>query len=75
MKGKGAFVKDLQGKSIKDLIEMRRKMTKDLHELQMKHAMRAVQKTHEITKLSKDIARVSTFLTLKIKENYGGNMK
>lgn len=73
MKGKGAFVKDLQGKSIKDLIEMRKKLRDQRHALKMKHAMRAVQKTHEITQVTKDIARVSTVLTLKIKENNGGN--
>lgn len=75
MKGKGAFIKDLGGKSVKELVELRRTLRDKKHALKMKHAMRAVKKTSEIGQLTKDIARVSTILTLKIKSNYGGNRK
>ncbi|NOZ43829.1 MAG: 50S ribosomal protein L29 [bacterium] len=75
MKGKKIFLTDLNEKSIKELVELRRKLRDEQHALKIKHTMRAVTNTSEITQLHKKIARVSTVLTSKIKENNGGNRK
>ncbi len=75
MKGKEKFIKDISGKSVKELVELRRDLREKRFKLKSKHAMKALTKTSEISKLTKDIARVSTVLTLKIQENYGGNRK
>lgn len=73
MKDKGAFMKELNDKTIKDLVKLRRKLRKELYELKMKNAIRGLKEVHKITDLRKKIARVSTVLTYKIKENYGNN--
>lgn len=54
---------------------MRAKLQKELHGLKMKHAIKGLQKTHEITLARKNIARINTLLTSKIKEKYGNTMK
>jgi len=73
MKGTGAYIKSLNGKSVKELVQMRTKLRKELYSLKMKHAIRGLKETHKITNIRKKIARVSTVLTRKIKENYGDN--
>jgi len=75
MKDKGAFKKDLQSKPIKDLIKMRNELKKKDFDLKSKNAMKALIKTHEIRQVSKNIARVETFLSSKIRENHGSSMK
>lgn len=75
MKGKALFMKELSSKSVKELVEMRRKMKKDLFELKSKNAIRWLKETHKIGDTKVKIARINTLLALKIKENYGNNMK
>lgn len=40
MKGKGLFMKELNEKTIKELVQMRKKMKKELYELKMKNAIK-----------------------------------
>jgi len=75
MKGKEKKIKDLGVKTVKDLVQMREALRKELYELKMKNAIRGLKETHKIKDVRRQIARVSTFLTYKIKENYGDNMK
>ena len=75
MKGKALFMKDISSKSVKDLVEMRKKMKKELFELKAKNAIRGLKETHKIGDTKVKIARINTLLALKIKENYGNNMK
>lgn len=65
----------LADKSVKELVLARTKLRQELHGLKMKHAIKGLKETHQITKAKKDIARVNTVLTSKIKEKYGDNMK
>ncbi len=75
MKGKALFVKELSWKSIKELVEMRKKLKKELFELKSKNAIRGLKETHKIADTKIKIARINTFLALKIKEKDGNNMK
>ena len=75
MKERGSFNKELQSKSIKELIKLRNELKKKDFDLKSKNAMKALTKTHEIKQVSRNIARVETFLSSKIKENHGSNMK
>ncbi len=75
MKGKGAYVKDLNGKSIKELVQMRNKLRWESYKLEMKHAIKGLPQTHKIKQLRRDIARVSTILTRKIKERDDSSRK
>jgi len=68
-------MKDISSKSVKELVEMRKKMKKDLFELKAKNAIRGLKETHKIGDIKIGIARINTLLTHKIKENYGNNMK
>jgi|GEM_PF-187650 len=75
MKGKGVFNKDLQPKSVKELVKLRAMLRKKEFELRGKNVMKALTKTNELTHARKSIARVETVLASKIKEINGGNMK
>lgn len=75
MKWKALFMKELSSKSVKELVDMRRKMKKELFELNSKNAVRGLKETHKIGDTKLKIARINTLLSLKIKENYGNNMK
>ncbi len=57
----------LEGKSIKDLLKVRKEMQKDLYDLKMKNAIKALKQTHLITIAKKNIAKINTALTRKIK--------
>lgn len=48
MKGKGLFMKELGDKTIKELVQMRRSMKRDLYELRMKNAIKGLKETHKI---------------------------
>lgn len=69
MKGKALFMKDLSEKTIKELVNMRKTMKKDLHDLKMKNAIKGLKETHKIGDLRVSIARVNTVLTHKINDN------
>lgn len=58
---------ELENKSIKDLLKMRKKMQKDLYDLKMKNAIKALKQTHLISLAKKNIAKINTALTHKIK--------
>lgn len=66
---------NLTDKSVKELVWTRTKLRQELHGLKMKHAIKWLKETHLISKAKKEIARVNTVLTSKIKEKYGNNLK
>ena len=61
--------------SVKELVQNRTKLRQELYELKMKNAIKWLKQTHQITQIRRNIARINTFLTSKIKEKYGNNMK
>ena len=75
MKGKVTFMKDLHDKTIKELVHMRREAQKELYGYKMKHAIKWLKETHKIWDVRVKIARINTVLTLKTKEQHGGNRK
>jgi len=48
MKGKGAYMKKIQEKTIKDLVAERKKMKKELYNLRAKNSIRGLKETHKI---------------------------
>lgn len=72
---KKSLVKDLKDKSVKELVQTRTKLKQELHGLKMKHAIKWLKQTDQIKKTRKNVARVNTLLTSKIKEKYGNSMK
>lgn len=75
MKGKKTFMKDLWDKTAKELVQMRKKLRAELYSLKMKHAINWLKQTHQLKQIRRNISRVSTVLTHKVKENYGDNRK
>ena len=75
MKGKAVFMKDLHDKTVKELVLMRRTLKKELYSYRMKNAIKWLKETHKIGDVRVKIARINTVLTLKIKEQNGGNRK
>ena len=65
---KRLFIKDLLGKSLKDLVKMRNDLRKDLYEYGVKNSLRALQQTHLIKVTRRNIARVNTAITQKTRE-------
>ena len=74
MKGKELFMKELSEKTIKELVQMRQKLKRDLYDLKMKNAIKGLKETHKLWDLKVKIARTNTVLTRKIQEN-GNHMK
>ena len=68
-------MKELSSKSVKELVVMRKKLKQDLFGLKSKNTVRWLKETHKIWDTKVKIARINTVLTLKVKENYGNNMK
>ncbi len=66
MKGTGLFIKELQWKTPKELVLMRRKLKQELFELRMKNSLRALKETHKIGEIRLKIARINTILHSKI---------
>ncbi len=58
--------KELKGKSIKELVGLRREMKKKLFEMRMKNAIRALKETHLIKVAKRNIARINTVLKQKL---------
>ncbi len=75
MKGKGVYMKQINEKSVKELVSERKKMKKELYNLKMKNAIKWLKETHKIWNIKVKIARINTVLKFKISENYGNNMK
>ena len=74
MKWKALFMKELSGKSVKELVMMRKTLKQDLFGLKTKNAIRWLKETHKIGDARVKISRINTVLTHKIKENYGNHM-
>ncbi len=58
--------KELRGKSIKELVNLRKEMKKKLFEMRMKNALRALKETHLIRVAKRNIARINTVLKQKL---------
>jgi large subunit ribosomal protein L29 len=61
-------MKDLEGLSIKDLVSKRTELRKKLFSLKMQNQAGALKQTHLIKLTRRNIARVNTALSIKIKE-------
>ena len=72
---KTSFIQELQDKTIKELVQMRRTFKQEHYSFKMKNAIRGLKETHKIGEAKIKIARINTVLTHKIKEQNGGNMK
>ena len=66
MKGTGLYMKELSGKSVKELVALRKEAKKELFELRMKNSLRALKETHKIGDLRVKIARINTVLHSKV---------
>lgn len=75
MKEKTSFMKELQDKTLKELVHMRREFKQELYSYKMKNAIKWLKETHKIGDTKVKIARINTVLTHKTKEQNGGNMK
>jgi len=75
MKEKTTFMQDLQDKTIKELVQMRRTFKQEHYSYKMKNAIKWLKETHKIGDVKIKIARINTVLTHKIKEQNGRNMK
>lgn len=75
MKEKASFMKELQDKTPKELVQMRRTLKQELYSYKMKNAIKGFKETHKIGDVKIKIARINTVLTHKTKEQHGGNRK
>jgi len=62
------FMKDLLNHSVKDLVSKRTELRKRLFTLRMQNQGWALKQTHLIKLVRRNIARVNTALSIKIKE-------
>jgi len=62
-------MKDLLGKSLKDLVKLRTSLKQEMYENTIKNSLRSLNKTHLITLARKNIARVQTAMHQKIEQN------
>jgi len=62
------FMKDLSNHSVKDLVAKRTELRKRLFTLRMQNQWWALKQTHLIKLVRRNIARVNTALSIKIKE-------
>jgi len=72
---KKLLAKDLRKLSVKELVDLRKKLRKELFSLKLKNQAWALKQTHIIPLTRRNIARVNTVLTEKIKENYPDQAK
>ncbi len=72
---KRLLAKDLRNLSVKELVEKRKELRKYLFSLKMKNQAWALKQTHLISLTRRNIARVNTVLTEKIKEQYPDQAK
>jgi ribosomal protein L29 len=68
MSDKRLLMKDLEGLSIKDLVNKRTELRKKLFSLKMQNQAGALKQTHLLNITRRNIARVNTALSIKIKE-------
>jgi ribosomal protein L29 len=62
---KSLSIKDLANKSIKQLVQLRNDLRKDLFEYKLAMSVRKLNQTHLIKLARKNIARVNTALKVK----------
>lgn len=62
---KKLLVKDLLGKSIKELVSLRNKSRQSLYDMKLKNTLRALNQTHLIKVARRNIARINTAISLK----------
>ena len=72
---KRLLAKDLRNLSVKELVEKRKELRKYLFSLKMKNQAWALKQTHLIPLTKRNIARINTVLTEKIKEQYPDQAK
>jgi ribosomal protein L29 len=75
MAKKTNFMTELQDKTIKELVHMRRAFKQELYAYKMKNAIKGLKETHKIGDTKIKISRINTVLTHKTKEQNGHNMK
>jgi len=68
MSDKKILMKDLQNLSIKDFISKRTELRKELFTLKMQNQAWTLKQTHLIKLTRRNIARINTALSIKIKE-------
>jgi len=68
MSDKKILMKDIVNLSIKDLVNKRTELRKKLFTLKMKNQGWALKQTHLLKLVRRNIARVNTALSIKIKE-------
>ena len=67
-------MKELTEKTIKELVQMRQKLKRELYDLKMKNAIKGLKETHKLWDIKVKIARINTVLTHKIQEKNGDHM-
>lgn len=69
------YIQELLEFSVKELVQKRKLLKKDLFEMKMKNLAGSLKKSSEITHTRRDIARINTILSHKITTLYGSSMK
>lgn len=72
---KRLLANDLRKLSVKELVEKRKELRKYLFSLKMKNQAWALKQTHLIPLTRRNIARINTVLTEKIREQYPDQAK
>jgi len=62
---KKLLVKELIGKSVKELVSLRNKSRQGLYDMKLKNTLRALNQTHLIRVARRNIARINTAISLK----------
>lgn len=69
------YLEELNDLSVKELVQKRNVLKKELFELKMKNIAWSLKTPADITKSRKNIARINTILSHKITTLYGSSMK
>ena len=69
------YLKELDSLSVKDLVQKRKELKKELFDLKMKNLTGALKKVSDIRLTRKNIARVNTLLSHKITTLYVSSVK
>ena len=62
---KKLIVKDLQKKSMKDLVKMRNNVSRELFDARLSNSTKSLNQTHTIKIQRRNIARINTAMSLK----------
>ena len=69
------YLKDLISLSVKDLVQKRKELKKELFDLKMSNLTGALKKVSDMRLARRNIARINTILSHKIATTYGSSMK